>query len=165
MATYDGADDHEDVVDQVTAVGGSKFSLLHVKGDLFSCDESESLAHCVSKDMCMGKGIAKLFKAKFNGVTELKKQDKGVGDVAVIKKGGRYIYYLVTKVKYNHKPTYDTLKSSLKAMKDHGMKNNVTGISMPRIGCGLDRLQWPKVEEMLKGVFKDTDIVITVYSI
>ena len=33
------------------------------------------------------------------------------------------------------------------------------------IGCGLDRLQWSKVSEMLEQVFKHTDISITVYSL
>jgi hypothetical protein len=33
---------------------------------------------------------------------------------------------------------------------------------MPIIGCGLDRLQWDKVSEIIKDVFKDTDIEILV---
>lgn len=34
---------------------------------------------------------------------------------------------------------------------------------MPRIGCGLDKLEWNKVKEMIKEIFEDTDIVIEVY--
>lgn len=48
--------------------------IRHVKGDLFSCPDTESLAHCVSKDLRMGKGIATLFKSKFEGLPELKLQ-------------------------------------------------------------------------------------------
>ncbi|CAB1451708.1 unnamed protein product [Pleuronectes platessa] len=50
-------------------------------------------------------------------------------------------------------------------MKSHCVKNGVTRISMPRIGCGLDRLEWRRVEEILEQVFKHTDISITVYSL
>ena len=53
-----------------------KVHLSEVKGDLFSCPSSTSLAHCVSEDMHMGKGIATLFKQKFGGVGELKSQGK-----------------------------------------------------------------------------------------
>ena len=53
-----------------------KVHLSEVKGDLFSCPSSASLAHCVSEDMHMGKGIATLFKQKFGGVGELKSQGK-----------------------------------------------------------------------------------------
>ena len=47
-----------------------------VRGDLFSCPDTASLAHCVSADMRMGKGIAVEFKERYGHVDELKKQGK-----------------------------------------------------------------------------------------
>ena len=35
-------------------------------------------------------------------------------------------------------------------------------IAMPVIGCGLDRLEWCKVSEIIKEVFEDTDVEILV---
>ncbi|XP_020315191.1 ADP-ribose glycohydrolase OARD1-like isoform X1 [Oncorhynchus kisutch] len=145
------------------AEGG--WRLHHVKGDLFSCREDEVLAHCISEDCRMGAGIAVKFKKQFSGVDELKKQKKVPGQCAVLKRNKRFVYYLITKEKYSHKPTYDNLRQSLVDMKSHCLQNGVTGISMPRIGCGLDRLSWDKVEEMLKQVFQPTDISITVYTL
>lgn len=57
-------------------VSGGEFKLRfsEVRGDLFSCPTTASLAHCVSADLCMGKGIANVFKQRFGGVEELKKQ-------------------------------------------------------------------------------------------
>ena len=75
------------------------------------------------------------------------------------------MYYLVTKEKYWQKPTYDTLRSSLTAMKDHCVKHNVQRLAMPKIGCGLDRLSWGKVTDLIKEVFSGTNINITVYYI
>jgi hypothetical protein len=45
-----------------------------IRGDLFSAPSNTSLAHCVSQDMQMSKGIAKLFRDKFRQIDELKKQ-------------------------------------------------------------------------------------------
>ncbi len=45
-----------------------------IRGDLFSAPSNVSLAHCVSRDMNMGKGIATLFRDKFGQVKELKEQ-------------------------------------------------------------------------------------------
>ena len=45
-----------------------------MKGDLFDCPETDSLVHCVSEDLRMGKGIAVTFKKKFGGVEELEAQ-------------------------------------------------------------------------------------------
>ena len=47
-----------------------------IKGDLFSVDKDVSLAHCVSQDLKMGRGIATIFKDKFSKVDELKEQSK-----------------------------------------------------------------------------------------
>ncbi|NXS13100.1 OARD1 deacetylase, partial [Neodrepanis coruscans] len=69
--------------------------LREVKGDLFSCPPSEALAHCISEDCRMGAGIAVLFKKKFGGVQELLDQQKKTGEVAVLQRDERYIYYLV----------------------------------------------------------------------
>ncbi|XP_022291516.2 ADP-ribose glycohydrolase OARD1-like [Crassostrea virginica] len=141
------------------------FQLEEKKGDLFSCPSSHSLAHCISEDVRMGKGIAVLFKRKFGGVDEIKKQGIKPGGVAILERNGRFIYYLITKVKYSDKPTYDSLRSSLESMKEHCLKHKVKHLAMPRIGCGLDLLKWEEVSVILIETFHDTDVAITVYSL
>lgn len=140
-----------------------EFSISEVQGDLFSCPANEALAHCISADCRMGAGIAKMFKAKFSGTQELLNQAKKVGDVAVLERNGRFIYYLVTKERAFHKPTYPDLENSLRAMKRHCASHSVTAVSMPRIGCGLDQLQWDKVKWMMEKVFRGSGIKLTVY--
>ncbi|XP_025019030.1 O-acetyl-ADP-ribose deacetylase 1 isoform X1 [Python bivittatus] len=139
--------------------------IKYVQGDLFTCPKTDSLAHCISEDCHMSAGIAAIFKKMFGGIQDLLNQHKKTGDVAVLKRETRYVYYLITKNKYFHKPTYDNLQKSLEAMKIHCLKNEVTHISMPKIGCGLDRLDWKKVSTMLEEVFEDTNIQITVYTL
>ncbi|KAB5546331.1 hypothetical protein PHYPO_G00070800 [Pangasianodon hypophthalmus] len=139
--------------------------LQYVKGSLFSCPSTHSLAHCISMDCKMGAGIAVTFKKEFGGVEELLAQQKQPGECAVLKRGDRFVYYLITKEKYNQKPTYETLRQSLEAMKAHCLENEVTKLSIPRIGCGLDRLAWDKVSVIIEDVFQHTDVDITVYSL
>ncbi|XP_070766877.1 ADP-ribose glycohydrolase OARD1 isoform X1 [Enoplosus armatus] len=139
--------------------------LNYVTGNLFSCPEDEALAHCISEDCRMGAGIAVMFKNKFKGVAELKEQKKLTGQCAVLQRDGRFVYYLITKKKASQKPIYDSLRQSLEDMKSHCVLNGVKRISMPRIGCGLDRLRWERVSEMLDQVFRHTNVSITVYSL
>uniref|UniRef100_A0A8C5XNE8 Macro domain-containing protein n=1 Tax=Microcebus murinus TaxID=30608 RepID=A0A8C5XNE8_MICMU len=124
--------------------------ITYVKGDLFACPKTDSLAHCISEDCRMGAGIAVLFKKKFGGVQELLNQQKKSGEVA---KGA------------SHKPTYENLRKSLEAMKSHCLKNGVTDLSMPRVGCGLDCLQGENVSGMIGEVFEAIDIRIAVYTL
>ncbi len=138
-----------------------------VQGDLFTCSESSSLAHCISADARMGKGIATAFKKKFGRVHEIRSQGQKPGGVAVLKCGDRFVYYLVTKEKFYHKPTYESLTSSLEAMRDHCERNGVRELCMPRIGCGLDKLEWRRVKAILGKMFSPskTEVKITIYNL
>ncbi|QCQ67790.1 macro domain-containing protein [European chub iridovirus] len=154
---------HAVVIYGKTSYKTKRNMIRYVSQNLFCSDEC--LAHCISQDCRMGKGIAVLFKKLFGRVQELKEQRKIVGQCAVIKDGSRYIYYLVTKKQAYERPTYETLRSSLYDMKAHLIANDVTQLSMPRIGCGLDCLQWSKVVLIIEEVFRDTNVNVTVYSL
>ena len=131
-------------------------------GDLFTA--SESLLHCISADVVMGKGVALTFKTKFGGVDEIKRQKPAIGGVCTLHRGGRYIYYLITKAKYHQIPTYTDLQSSLEAAREHCESHGVKAIAMPQIGCGLDRLKWEQVKGIIKAVFPPAcGINVTVY--
>lgn len=41
-------------------------------------------------------------------------------------------------------------------------RHEIKYLAMPKIGCGLDRLQWGKVREIIQDKFKDLDIEIEV---
>jgi hypothetical protein len=81
--------------------GSSGFTFNELKADLFSCSATTSLAHCVSVDLRMGKGIATLFKQKFGGVDELTRQHKQIGQVAILARPPRFVYYLVADYTYS----------------------------------------------------------------
>ncbi|ETN66590.1 hypothetical protein AND_001624 [Anopheles darlingi] len=127
------------------------------EGDLFGAPKDHSLAHCVAADLKMGGGIAVKFKQVFGKVDDLKAQKIGVGGVAVLRDPPRYVYYLVTKNSSYQKPTYADLRKSLEAMREHMAANGVGKLAIPRIGCGIDGLEWDKVKEMLNSVFGEED--------
>jgi hypothetical protein len=118
-----------------------RFRYEELKGDLFNCHSCDSLAHCVSADMRMGRGIGVLFKERFGGVPQLIAQRQCPGGVAKLQTADRFIFYLVTKAKFYHRPTYATLTESLTKMRDLCLDLGVKSVSMPKIGCGLDELE------------------------
>ena len=88
---------------------------------------------------------------------------KKTGQVAVLKKGDRFIYSLITKPKASGTPSYKSIEASLKKLKEHCVDNKVRHLSMPRIGSGLDSLDWGNVTDLVCKIFEDTNIQITVY--
>ena len=137
---------------------GKRCKLWEERGDLFEVGPEWALCHCVSKDLDMGAGIAVEFKKRFGGVQELRGQGVDVGGVGVLEKKGRYVYYLVTKNRHGGKPTYERLRASLCAMRDHVVAEKVRNLAMPHLGCGLDRLSWERVSALILEVFDDVEL-------
>ena len=122
-----------------------KFSeLIHKNGNLF--ESIDSLAHCISSDFKMSAGIARSFKRKF----PYNFPESTNSPLFVQQLDDRFIFHLVTKKRFFHKPTYDSLRQSLEAMTKHANKHKITEISMPKAACGLDRLEWHKVERLIR---------------
>lgn len=128
--------------------------------DIFTINKTYYLAHCIASDFYMGAGIAVRFQKKYSLRNKLKKSqlNTSVGSCVLIKK----IFNLITKSRSCGKPTYKTLTSSLKEMKKIIILNNIKKIAMPKIGCGLDRLQWGFVKNIIIETFEDLDIEILV---
>lgn len=149
-----------------------------VKGDLFTAPPEYALCHCVSSDVEMGAGLAKTFRDI--GVRDELKTFDALNDVlswygrgfAVFTNCGKEferhpkgVFNLVTKKRYYDKPTLRTVYDALLDAKCQMEFLKVNKLAMPRIGCGLDKLQWVFIKEIIKEVFEDTDVDILVFAI
>jgi len=92
-------------------------------------------------------------------------KDVGIGEVGVLRRDPRYIYYLVTKDRYFHKPTLGNLRHSLQCARAHCQEHGVTRLAMPRIGCGLDKLNWNDVSQLLDEIFVNSGVSVTVFTL
>ena len=139
-------------------------NLLEKEGNLL--DSDESIAHCVSADFKMAAGIARKIKQQFpmKKPTSNSVRQKALWP-QIVEKPQRFVYHMITKTRYFHKPTYKALRASLLALKSHAETNIVTRISMPRIGCGLDQLDWQKVRDMIQDVFHGSTVQVTVLTL
>jgi O-acetyl-ADP-ribose deacetylase (regulator of RNase III) len=97
----------------------------------------------------MSAGIAVKFSNLFGGKDELKNQNVNIGEVAWLYRNDRYIYYLVTKENYWNKPTYDNFRTSIRNLFILCVKHDVKSLSIPKLGCGLDKLQWDRVKQII----------------
>lgn len=132
-----------------------------------------SLVHCISQDTDNSKswnlGIVKEFRKRFKGIKEytnkvIKENNLKYPCVVpyVEDKNERIIFNLVTKRVYYGKPTYKTIRKCIKDMAYICKEGNIRYLGIPKLGCGLDKLQWGKVREIIEEEFKDIDINIEV---
>lgn len=130
------------------------------KGNLFELDNDKYFfAHCISSDYELGKGIAVEFQKRFNLKCRLNNIGSGkYPEVITIDN----IFNLVTKSNYWNKPTYITITNCIEEMAELCEQYKIKYLAIPKIGCGLDRLQWGKVREIIQENFKDLDIEIEI---
>ncbi len=137
-------------------------------GDLFAVPEDYCLAHCISADFAMGKGIVLEFNRRFDMKRLLRqrypnyladyRQNATGGDCL---REGR-VLNLITKERYFQKPTLATMEAALRRMRELCLEEGIAKVAMPTIGAGLDRLAWGEVSALVQGVFGDTGIEILV---
>lgn len=135
-----------------------------IKGDLFKSDKSYCLAHCISVDANMGAGIAVEFKNRYKGIKPFViSRNPSIGDCIPYNYDGRLVFNLITKKYYYGKPTYATFESSIISLKNMMLSLHKDKLAIPLLGSGLDKLSWAKNREIIKNIFKDTDIEIVLY--
>lgn len=138
---------------------------IEEKNDLFNYEGKAWLAHCISSDFGMGKGIVVQFNERYNLKTYMIKnymRNNWMNKGYCIPVKEFKVFNLITKKKYSDKPTYKTLKESLLHMKKYAVAHDIKKIAMPTIASGLDKLDWYKVKDIVQEVFKDTKIKIIV---
>lgn len=133
-----------------------------VKQDLLTVPQGYMLAHCVSADFALGAGIAKKIDEQFNMRTQLRTKYSGTTISVPICLVCGNVFNLVTKERYYQKPTLASITGAIYLMRDMAVSMGVRKIAMPKIGCGLDRLNWNDVSQIIVDAFKDTDIEIMV---
>lgn len=121
-------------------------------------DEPFYMAHCISRDYALGAGIAVEFRNKFKLTRENLIAGKVYCNLSIVGN----VFNLITKDKYWQKPTYASISGAIDNMKKCCVSMGVKKLIMPKIGCGLDRLSWGQVRNIIKDTFCETDIDIIV---
>ncbi|XP_028409235.1 ADP-ribose glycohydrolase OARD1-like [Dendronephthya gigantea] len=149
------------------------FSLEETQGQpwkLFLSPVDTAIAHSVSCDFQMDKGIAKQFLKQYGNFNELIEkgldfpEGREVGKIGVLQTKERFVYYLITRPKWWDSSTLRAMEQSLHSMQSHCIQNNVKRLAIPRIGAHYDRLEWDKVRGLITDIFQHSNITITAYT-
>lgn len=135
----------------------------NVKGNIFN-HKDRILIHCISADLAMGAGLALQFRRRFLTIEKeiekyTKRNDENFNKCVLIELESIRIANLITKRMYWQKPTYKTLERSFMSLKSQLKEGDK--LAFPKfLACGLDKLDWGKVEKMIEEYFSDFDVLI-----
>jgi hypothetical protein len=122
---------------KVVRMGTNTPDLIHLSGDLL--DLRCSIAHSISADVAMGRGVAQQINQRFHCKREVAHFRPQVGNVVVTPIREPYyqaIYHLITKEKFFHKPDIASLAKTLTNLMSLAKMHKATTIAIPRIACG-----------------------------
>ena len=54
------------------------------------------------------------------------------------------------------------MSKTLEAMKIHASTNGFSTIAIPKLGCGLDQMNWQEVVKLLRDIFAYADVQFVV---
>ena len=140
----------------IPSQSGDEFLQIVYGNENSIIQQPNSIGHCISADAKMSKGFADFLSHKIRGLRPTCKKAKLLmGQVFPFwdSNGRRYIYNLVTKERFFDKPELSTLLTTLESMKSHATMYGVSTIAIPKIGCGLDQMNWQEVVKLLRDVF------------
>ncbi len=138
-------------------------TLTEHKGNVFFTHNDPYYAHCIASDLRMGAGIAVQFQLRFGLRGKILDSGLPLRSPTCVLAGK--VFNLITKSKSTGKPTAMSLRLAVRKMKELAVSICVDRIVMPRIGCGLERLSWAVVRQILKQEFVGTNISLEVYKL
>ena len=141
----------------------SQFLLIEQQGDLL--DFPHSIAHCTSVDFKLGAGLAKQIKENFPSYFTTKKEYKQQVLHAQYLGHDNFVFHLIAKPRYFHKPTYRSLRKTLFALRDKINFYRTNKLGIPHLSCGLDKLGWTEVQKIFHETFRDSKLELTVFTL
>jgi O-acetyl-ADP-ribose deacetylase (regulator of RNase III) len=141
-------------------------------GDLFAAADLPALAQGCNCAGAMGRGIAAQFRTRWPQMYEEYREQcfHGVftpGSVFMYQQdeASPVIFNLGTQSSWRTGAVLNWVHQSITAMVKLAAEHDIAAIGMPRIGAGLGRLPWPKVDQVLHDVAGATPVRLVVYTL
>ena len=134
----------------------------HVEGSVFEAPEGVALAHCVSADLAMSAGIAVQFVRRWPDIRSGYSRSEP-GSLHVHSSTRGHIFNLITKERFDDKPSLEDFRKSIVALKSKMQALNIKTLAVPELGSGRDKLNLSKVIHVLQSILVEAGIGIIMY--
>jgi O-acetyl-ADP-ribose deacetylase (regulator of RNase III) len=134
--------------------------------------KAEALVNTVNTVGVMGKGIALMFKERFDDNFQRYAQACKAGEVQTGRMfvtepaeldGPRWVINFPTKQNWRHPSRLEWVTSGLQDLRKFLLENGVRSVAIPPLGAGNGGLDWLLVREQIEAALGDLDIDITVF--
>ena len=122
------------------------------------------IAHTISSYAEMRKGFVNTISKRIPLLKDYcKSRNCDISDIITFRADNNLVFNLITKANHYEKPTTETIKTTLLAMRDQAPGLNLRCTAMPKIACGLDRMNWREISSLIEQAIKNSGITFYVY--
>ncbi len=141
--------------------------IQYIKGNLFDAS-TDALAHGCNTKGKMHQGIANQFRQHFPDMFQDYKRRCEFGDFQL---GQGYMYSTTEKpaiinlaTQAKEKSRIQDIDKSLAWLAESYTELGIKSVAMPRIGCGLGRLEWEVVHPLFQKHFENSDLKVEIWN-
>jgi hypothetical protein len=136
-----------------------------------------AIAHCISADLHMGAGVARQICQirAYNRPNDWQKPGHmnqpraGMLHTVLVttspEDNSSQVFNLISKQHYWNHGDYPSMERVLKALRGKMIDHKVPRLSIPKIGCGRDRLEWCKVLPMIEAALFGLVLHVDIYEL
>jgi hypothetical protein len=149
---------------KINSISDTQVKFFFHRDSITSAPPHRKIGHCIAEDCGMGAGAALALKQEFGDEIKIVKPKAQIGTVVTSEASGRVFLNLVTKKESGGKPTFRNFRKAIIALKNKVVNDNITSLSITKLGSGLDKLSWDgQVFPLLFDTFRNIPIIFHVY--
>ncbi len=141
--------------------------IRYIKGNLFDAT-TDALAHGCNIQGKMGAGIATEFRIRF---PEMFQDYKNKCEEGIFRLGEGYMYLNREKPHIINLATQSSqgakiqnIDTALAWFAESYEELGIQSVAMPRIGCGLGKLEWEVVDPLVRKYFEKSNLMVEVWT-
>ncbi len=142
-------------------------TIQYVQGNILN-DKSHAIVIPVNTIGVAGAGLARQWATRDPAAAGIYKSlcKSGlirVGEVTLIRHGGRHWIMFPTKEHWKHPSQLEWIESGLSSLQQNVKKLELKSLAVPALGCGLGGLKWDDVKRLIEIYLLPLGIPITIY--
>lgn len=142
-------------------------ALRYVSGDIFHASSSRAFAVGCNAAGTRGRGMsADVFDRWPDAYTAYRVYCTTVGHLGgcFVWQGNSYsVFDLIVQKTWKSRPDLTAIRVALSSMIAQAQDLGIDEISVPRVGTGLQGLDWPDVRDVIKSVAEYAPVAVTVF--
>lgn len=153
----------ENLIEALMTIPAQTDEIKYSDLDIFQSPLSQAIVHCITADFKENHGISSEINDKYGEISGLNKHKMKVGS-CLTRQNTRTVFSLITKRNANNNSSISNFTVCLNNLLNECRRLKIKELAFVKYKCGLDKMDWSQVGELINRLIVKNGIQCTVYS-